>query len=162
MVELKIVKVEDIYEIRYKVLRPEALDISAAMFDGDLEATSIHFEAFVDGVAAGCLSIIRKSNPAFTEKIQYQMRGLAVYAQFRNQGIAKALIKLVEFHAFVNRKADRIWLNGRTSVMELYDKMNYEKTGEPFMIRNVCEHVLLSKKLENYKTCCCEVEIKKD
>ncbi|HPG91913.1 MAG TPA: GNAT family N-acetyltransferase [Clostridia bacterium] len=144
-VELRQVDVREIYDLRQRLLRPDQ-PIESVHFSGDELDTTKHAGLFLDGKLIGCASIMIADNPAFDEKKQYQMRGVAVEKEYQGQGYGKAVVKYLEFLA-LNRGIDFIWMNARTDVRKFYETLGYEAYGEEFMIPSVCPHIVMRKKI---------------
>ena len=118
------------------------------MFDGDNEQETVHIALYDNKILAGCVSLMRKRNEKFEENCQYQMRGMAVYPEFQNQGYGHALLEYADYIAFKVKGADRVWFNARLNAVKLYKSFAYEAIGNSFMIEGVCEHILMTKTKE--------------
>ncbi|MDD4292147.1 MAG: GNAT family N-acetyltransferase [Clostridia bacterium] len=156
MIEIKRVSADCVYEIRKKILRPNAESLNAVHFDGDFAEGTCHFCAYIDGNVASCVSVMPVKNDGSKA---FQMRGLATYPEYRKQGLAKALVKAAEYYSFYECGCDLLWLNARVDVSEFYVRLGYTACGEPFMIPDVCMHIKMCKDKPEYekeRRCCCD------
>lgn len=147
------VEVKDIYRLRLRNLR-QGRPIDTVHFVGDELDTTLHFAIFADEVMVGCASLMVSANDSFEEKKQYQLRGMAVDEQYRKQGYGNALLKYAEWLA-LNRKIDFIWLNARCDVQNFYAHFGYLPQGEPFEIPDVCQHIVMYKRIQPHACHCC-------
>lgn len=139
------VSVSEIYAIRQRNLRA-GKPIETVHFTGDDLLSTIHFALFEEDVLVGCASLMLSNNSVFAETDQYQLRGMAVDAPFRNKGYGTALLRYAEWLA-LNRRHDFIWFNARCDVQGFYTSNGYTAIGESFMIPDVCMHVVMCKKI---------------
>lgn len=90
-----------------------------------------------------------KNNIALlAEKNQYQIRGMAILENYRNKELGKKLIFHCEQYS-MNQNANLIWFDARKTLLVYIKKMAYQRTGMPFEIENIGEHVVMFKELRN-------------
>lgn len=132
------------YSVRLPVLR-KGKPIESCHFEGDdLESTQ-HFGLYWSQELVGIISLFQKNNPSFSEKNQYQIRGMAVLENHRKKDFGKALIIHSEEEC-KNQGVNLIWFNARMEAVGFYEKMGYEKKGTPFDIPDVGKHIVMFKK----------------
>lgn len=143
--ELKQVSVEEILTLRHQVLRP-GKPLSTARFEGDEQETTYHFAVILESKIQGCVSFMLKFNPKLVQKPSYQLRGMAIDANCRGQGIGRQLLEYAENQLKLNL-VQLIWCNVRISSVEFYIKNAYLQIGEQFDIPGVGPHVMMYKSL---------------
>ena len=145
MAILKKITASETYSVRLPVLR-KGKSVESCQFDGDHLATTIHFGLYLNQELIGIVSLFQKSNPLFPEKKQFQIRGMAVLENQRKKDFGKTLLIHCEKECR-NQDANLIWFNARTEAVGFYEKMGYQKTGTPFEIPDVGEHIIMLKKI---------------
>ena len=142
---LKIVKSEDLLNLRSKILRNN-LDPNLCRFPGDTEIYSFHIGAFNRNTLVGGVSVMK--NECKKKKLPncFQLRGLFVDKEFQYNGIGKTIVNFVE-----NRLRDRgvnyLWMNARESAVLFYLKLNYTNSKISYLINEIGIHYLMYKKL---------------
>lgn len=147
MQNIKEITAKETFSVRHPVLR-SGKPIKSCHFDGDDLDTTIHFGLFYEQELCGVLSLFKNTNDLFAEKIQYQIRGMAVLENCRKKGFGEALVFHCEKYC-ISQNADSIWFNARKDAVGFYEKMAYQKKGMPFEIENIGEHVVMIKKLRS-------------
>lgn len=135
------------YSVRLPVLR-KGKTLESCHFDGDDLETTIHFGLYLNQELVGVVSLFQKNNPLFSEKNQFQIRGMAVLESQRKKDFGKKLILYCE-EKCKNSNTDLIWFNARIEATPFYEKMGYLKIGKPFEIPDVGEHIMMLKKIRN-------------
>ena len=142
---LKIVKSEDLLDLRSKILRNN-LDPNLCRFPGDTEINSFHIGAFNRNTLVGGVSVMK--NECKKKKLSncFQLRGLFVDKEFQHNGIGKTIVNFVE-----NRLRDSgvnyLWMNARESAVLFYLKLNYTNSKISYLINEIGLHYLMYKKL---------------
>ena len=142
---LKIVKSEDLLDLRSKILRNN-LDPNLCRFPGDTEINSFHIGAFNRNTLVGGVSVMK--NECKKKKLPncFQLRGLFVDIEFQKNGIGKTIVNFVE-----NRLRDSgvnyLWMNARESAVLFYLKLNYTNSKISYLINEIGLHYLIYKKL---------------
>ena len=142
---LKIVKSEDLLNLRSKILRNN-LDPNLCRFPGDTEINSFHIGAFNRNTLVGGVSVMK--NECKKKKLPncFQLRGLFVDKEFQHNGIGKTIVNFVE-----NRLRDSgvnyLWMNARESAVLFYLKLNYTNSKISYLINEIGLHYLMYKKL---------------
>ena len=142
---LKIVKSEDLLNLRSKILRNN-LDPNLCRFPGDTEINSLHIGAFNRNTLVGGVSVMK--NECKKKKLPncFQLRGLFVDKEFQKNGIGKTIVNFVE-----NRLRDSgvnyLWMNARESAVLFYLKLNYSNSKISYVINEIGLHYLMYKKL---------------
>lgn len=144
--ELRIEKITSMttYPMRHAVLRP-GKPIETCVFAGDDLPSTTHWGAYVEEKLGGILSVYKQAHPNFSEAIQFQLRGMAVFPDFQGQSIGKQLLLAVENAMFTTQDV-RIWCNARSSAVGFYALLGYETVGDEFDIPEVGPHFIMTKK----------------
>jgi len=145
MIEIKEIPTELTYLIRQPVLRA-GKPIESCFFEGDNLDTTTHFGIFIDKVLAGVISVFLNSSNNFTEKKQFQLRGMAISDSVQNKGFGKLLLDCAEKEVFRKNKNAVIWFNARASAVDFYKKSAYQIIGQPFEIEEIGTHYSMYKK----------------
>ena len=142
---LKIVKSEDLLNLRSKILRNN-LDPNLCRFPGDKEINSFHLGAFNGNTLIGGVSVMKNECKKKELPNCYQLRGLFVDKEFQHNGIGKTIVNFVE-----NRLRDSgvnyLWMNARESAVLFYLKLNYSNSKISYVINEIGLHYLMYKKL---------------
>lgn len=68
---------------------------------------------------------------------------MAVLFEYQGQGLGKELLLAGEKELQKTCEKPLLWFNARESAVDFYSKFGYSKIGEPFMIPNVCVHIVM-------------------
>ena len=134
-----------VYAVRHPVLRPGKI-IESCIFEGDELSTTVHFGIFSANELAGVASLFLKKSDLFSEKHQFQLRGMAILKQFQNQGFGKLLLDYAEGFAR-DKRSDLLWFNARLIAVPFYKSCGYEIVGDAFDIGDIGAHYVMFKKL---------------
>ncbi|MES2812367.1 MAG: GNAT family N-acetyltransferase [Bacteroidota bacterium] len=145
MTKIKDIPPELTYAIRQAVLR-KGRPIEDCYFEGDYLDTTKHFGLFIDNSLAGVASVFENKNDNFSEKSQFQLRGMAVLDSFQKMGLGKLLLTEIENLIF-QKKENLIWFNAREKAVDFYKKCNYQIIDKPFEINEIGTHYIMYKKL---------------
>lgn len=142
---LKIVKSDDLLNLRSKILRNN-LDPNLCRFPGDKEKNSFHIGAFNGNTLIGGVSVMKNECKKKELPNCFQLRGLFVDKEFQHNGIGKTIVNFVE-----NRLRDSgvnyLWMNARESAVLFYLKLNYSNSKISYVINEIGLHYLMYKKL---------------
>ena len=142
---LKIVKSDDLLNLRSKILRNN-LDPNLCRFPGDKEINSFHIGAFNENNLIGGVSVMKNECKKKELPNCFQLRGLFVDKEFQHNGIGKTIVNFVE-----NRLRDSgvnyLWMNARESAVLFYLKLNYSNSKISYVINEIGLHYLMYKKL---------------
>ena len=140
--------VERIIELRRAELRP-GRPVEAAAFEGDGDAASRHFGAFLGPEVVGCVSLlpsIWRGEPA------YRLRGMAVRADLARRGIGGMLLRFAERALSDELGVERLWCNARLHAAPFYEKHGWVIASERFDIPGVGPHYRMCKMPEGLET----------
>ena len=142
---LKIVKSDDLLNLRSKILRNN-LDPNLCRFPGDKEINSFHIGAFNGNTLIGGVSVMKNECKKKELPNCFQLRGLFVDKEFQHNGIGKTIVNFVE-----NRLRDSgvnyLWMNARESAVLFYLKLNYSNSKISYVINEIGLHYLMYKKV---------------
>jgi GNAT superfamily N-acetyltransferase len=142
---LKIVKSDDLLNLRSKILRNN-LDPNLCRFPGDKKINSFHVGAFNGNTLIGGVSVMKNECKKKELPNCFQLRGLFVDKEFQYNGIGKTIVNFVE-----NRLRDSgvnyLWMNARESAVLFYLKLNYSNSKISYVINEIGLHYLMYKKL---------------
>lgn len=139
----KTISTGETYLVRHPVLRPGKA-IETCRFEGDDLPSTVHFGIFDREILIGVLSLFDASNIGIAAETQLQFRGMAVLASYQNKGIGAILMEFAE-NQIKAKSGAIIWLNAREKALTFYEKMGYQKTGEPFIIGDIGIHYVMYK-----------------
>lgn len=144
-IEIKQITPQDTYHIRHKILRPNQ-SIETCKYEGDFFLRTFHLGAFYHRKLISIVSFHHKSNPLFREENQYQLRGMATLAEYRNQQVGGSLLLYGE-KILRNRNARLLWCNARVTASNFYKKFGLREYGEVFIIESIGPHQVMYKNL---------------
>jgi len=147
MQNIKKITALETYSVRHPVLR-NGKPLTSCQFDGDDLETTHHFGYFLKNELIGVISLFQQNNETFTANNQYQIRGMAVLKQHQKKGFGEALVLFCESYC-KTLNTSLIWFNARIVAVGFYEKTGYQKTGPPFEITGVGEHLVMFKKIKN-------------
>lgn len=142
---LKIVKSEDLLNLRSKILRNN-LDPNLCRFPGDKEINSFHLGAFNGNTLIGGVSVMKNECKKKELPNCFQLRGLFVDKEFQHNGIGKTIVNFVE-NRLRYSGVNYLWMNARESAVLFYLKLNYSNSKISYVINEIGLHYLMYKKL---------------
>lgn len=145
MIEIIKITYQETFSVRHPVLR-EGKPIESCFFEGDDLKTTKHFGLFIAKKIVGVVSIYKNKNSNFKSDNPFQIRGMAVLNIFRKKGFGELLVLHCEKY-ILEQNGDLIWFNARELAVGFYEKLNYVKWGDSFLIADVGKHYIMYKKL---------------
>ncbi len=142
---IKQIPPEETYIVRHPILRA-GHPIESCVFDGDNLETTFHIGIFSEEKLLGVCSFFNNNHPSFSEKKQYQLRGMAIVESYQKQGLGQLLLKHGE-SILKTKHADLVWCNARETAIHFYAKNEFQITGNPFNIETVGIHYVMYKPL---------------
>jgi len=136
-ITIRRVTVESILPLRHRILRA-GLPAEAAAFDGDADASTLHYAACRGAEPVACLSLMAS---AWEGRPAWQLRGMATDAPEQGRGLGRRLLE----HAVAEGRRtapDRLfWCNARTSAIGFYERFGWRVASERFDIPTAGPHV---------------------
>lgn len=145
MKKIKKVDSKEVLVVRHPVLRA-GMPIESCIFDGDTLETTVHFGFFIDEKIIGVLSVFKNNNAIFQSDKQFQIRGMAILADYQKNGYGEQLIYHAENY-IKNLNGELIWFNARENAVGFYKKLDYISQNKAFMIANIGVHYIMKKDL---------------
>lgn len=133
------------FEVRHPVLR-EGKPLESCHFEGDTLATTFHLGYFINQQLVGVVTMMENKLASINSEKSFQLRGMAVLASFQKRGIGDALVKKAE-EITIARRGTFIWMNAREIAVLFYEKLGYQKYGNPFTIPKIGLHYVMIKTL---------------
>jgi predicted GNAT family N-acyltransferase len=144
MIEIRRARIDEIIDLRWKILRA-GLGREFADFPGDDEPTTYHFGAFNgSGEVVGCATFVRRP---WQDKPAWQLRGMAVREDLRGGGIGAQLLEVAERALAEERFSNQLWCNARTPATKFYERLGWQKVGEEFIAETAGPHFKMTKAL---------------
>ncbi len=140
---IKEITAKKAYEVRHPVLR-EGKPIDSCRFDGDDLPTTFHLGYFANDQLVGVVTLLEKNHATLETEKAFQLRGMAVLTNFQKRGIGDALVKKAET-MIQQRGGTFVWMNAREIAVRFYEKLGYQKHGEPFSIPKIGLHFVMIK-----------------
>ncbi|WP_046757283.1 GNAT family N-acetyltransferase [Kordia jejudonensis] len=140
---IKEITAKKAYEVRHPVLR-EGKPLDSSRFDGDDLPTTFHLGYFIDEQLVGVVSLLERDHATLKVEKAFQLRGMAVLTSFQKRGIGDALVTKAET-MIQERGGTFMWMNAREIAVRFYEKLGYEKHGEPFSIPKIGLHFVMIK-----------------
>ena len=143
MIEIKIIKAEETYDIRKKILRDNIP--LPYKFNGDLDNDTFHLGAFKNNKLIAVSSFMKVANDNF-KGAQFQLRGMATLTEY--QGLKAGKLMLEQACLILkNINIDVIWCNARLSAIYFYEKQGFVTFGPQFEIDLIGSHFTMYKNL---------------
>ena len=143
-IKIQQINTEEAYPVRQVILRP-GRPAHTCCFDGDHDNNTFHFGAVDKNTLAGICSVYQKAPPKQQGNHYWQIRGMAVLAEYQGQNIGTLLLNYCL--DFITQKAQQpiFWCNARIAAANLYKRQGFEIIGEQFEIPDVGPHYLMLK-----------------
>lgn len=139
---------DEVIDVRARILRA-GMDPATAHFPGDEHSCAVHVVARLGGQVVGVGSLIPE---AIGDRPALRLRGMAVEAEFRSQGIGAAILeRLLEV---ADARPDEIsstepgvgepepiWCLARVGARSLYERHGFVAVGAEFVIEGIGAHV---------------------
>ena len=126
--------------------RQEGKPIDSCHFEGDDLPTTFHLGYYTNNQLVGVVTLMKNNREDVTTTKAFQLRGMAVLANFQKRGIGDALVKKSE-EMIRARGGTLIWMNAREIAVRFYEKLGYQKHAEPFNIPKIGLHFVMIKTL---------------
>lgn len=127
--------------LRAAILRP-GQTIAQQVYPNDDAPGSFHAGAFLQDELVGIASVFHEAPPGEQDPGAWRLRGMAVQADFRRQGIGKRLLERCLEH--IQRQGGKsLWCNGRVSALTFYHQLGFQERGEIFHVPESGPHYQL-------------------
>lgn len=143
MITVKKITAEDCYLIRQKVLWQHK-ELSDCGIDIDQEEGAFHLGAYLEGKLLSIASFFVQKNNKLPDKPQYRLRAMASMPEAQNKGCARALLAFA-FKELDERKQSLLWCDAREVAIGFYEKLGFQKIGQPYEIPIIGTHYLMVK-----------------
>lgn len=143
--EVRQITTQETYEVRHPVLRP-GRPLEDCIFDNDDAETTFHLGLFFKDQLIGIATFMKKQNELITMGLHYQLRGMAVLADFQNKGLGNLLIEQAIAH-IEPYQITHLWCNAREKAKNFYLRQGFEVIGKPFDIPRIGKHYIMVKPL---------------
>ena len=140
--EVKPVAAADVLPLRQLILRP-GKPLAECVFGGDDAVDTGHFGVFVSGRLVGIASICREASPGPANRDAWRLRGMAVAAEHRRQGLGGLLVHACLEHTR-RHGATLVWCYARTAAVGLYRQAGFRTVGDEFVIPDVGPHYVMT------------------
>lgn len=119
-------------DLRRRILRPDHASDALAARPGDDDPLTAHFGSFEGARLVAIATVMRESEPETPGAAHvWRIRGVATEEDARGRGHGAAVIRACIAHARAHG-ATLVWLNGRVSSADFYQKLGLEVSGEAF------------------------------
>lgn len=145
MAVIKEITPAETHPIRRLVLRDNRP--VSVYFNGDEAALSFHLGILKDDEIVGIASFMAHPNDAFSEKRQYQLRGMAILSELRGKGLGVALLNK-GIAILKERQTDLLWCNARVVAVPFYEKLGFSIVGGVFEVPKIGPHYKMKFKIK--------------
>ena len=142
---VKEVNLNEIIDIRHKILRPNQTR-DECFYDTDKSEEVFHLGAFDNEKLVSIASFHRENNKDLGFENQFRLRGMATLEDYRKQGAGREIIEYA-IKQLKTKGIECLWCNGRTSVIDYYEKLGFEIFGEEFDYPPIGMHIVLYRKI---------------
>ncbi|HFS67018.1 MAG TPA: GNAT family N-acetyltransferase [Flavobacteriia bacterium] len=143
MLKIKEIDATETYPVRLKVLKTNKN--YQYKYQGDFDEKTKHFGVFDTNNLIGIVSVMETNHPKLVNNA-IQLRGMAIDEAYQKKGIGKLLVRHIE-KKYSNK--DLIWCNARDYAVGFYNSLGFSIFGKKFYIKNVCDHFVMYKNLNN-------------
>jgi len=135
----------EVLELRRVVLR-DGGPLESARFPGDEDADTIHVLAWAEGALVGVGTLMREAlAPRSREPgSQWRVRGMAVDASWRGQGIGSRMLEALLGAA--PEDAGLLWCRARLRAVPLYARHGFVPEGEVYEIAGIGPHLTMVRR----------------
>jgi GNAT superfamily N-acetyltransferase len=140
-VTIRPVRLEEILDLRWRVLRA-GLPRQTAVFAGDESASALHAAALRGERVVGCATLHESQ---WNEAAAWQLRGMAVDADMRRQGVGRRLLEGIDALLAGRGQTLRLWCNAREVAVGFYLRMGWKVASERFVIETAGPHFKMSR-----------------
>lgn len=145
MVELILVKAADCRPLRERILRPGQAP-SAYTYAADEDPRALHFGLRAGKVLVGVASLLPEARsatgPGGAGPEPWRLRGMAVEADRRGQGLGRMLLQAVQ--AVAQQRGGGLWFTARVGVRPFYERFGCRAEGGIFDLPGGGPHVLMT------------------
>lgn len=163
MLEIRLVDLQAILELRHMVLRPHQ-SIEDCLYPSDGEISTFHLGAFLDGKLISTVSFNQENCEIFSDEVpetladksigdlllgisdQYRLRAMATLPEFQKMGVGRQVVAFGE-NILKQRGVNFLWCKGRVNVQAYYTRLGFKPYGEPFDYPPIGMHIVLTKTL---------------
>ncbi|QDG53117.1 GNAT family N-acetyltransferase [Persicimonas caeni] len=140
---------EQVQPLRTKILRPHFDEGELCEFVQDHHHDTAHYGIVDrDFDVHAVVTYIHKECPHKPGVEALQLRGMCVDEPMQRRGLGERLLEGSLGQLAVRFPSVKIvWCNARTSAVEFYEKMGFEKIGEVFEVDRIGPHVVMWKTL---------------
>ena len=149
MYQIKQILAEETCVVRQAVLRI-GKPIETCVFDGDSKKDTFHLGIFSKIELIGVASFIKNNSKLFSEKNQYQLRGMAILKNFQQQGLGTLILNEAQ-NILLQNKTELLWFHARELAVTFYKKQGFIIVGDSFIIPNIGIHYVMYKKITSQK-----------
>ena len=145
VIKIKEINASETYAVRHPILREER-PIEDCVFEGDDLKTTFHLGLFNESELIGVVSFRMYPSNYFSEKNQYQLRGMAILKEFQGKGLGELLLKHAET-LLIEKNTKIIWCNAREIAVNFYKRNGFKIIGDSFTIPKIGMHFVMYKEL---------------
>lgn len=145
MITIKLINAKATYPIRHSVLR-KGKPIETCVFKGDMLPTTLHIGLFFNNKLSGVATLLTSQNDLFTNKKQYQLRGMAIIDKCQGKGLGNLIIDFIVV-LLKDKNCNILWCNAREAAKTFYVKNGFSIIGEPFNIEGIGKHFIMHRSL---------------
>ncbi|MFT7464961.1 MAG: putative N-acetyltransferase YhbS [Pseudohongiellaceae bacterium] len=139
MVELVLVKAEDVRPLRRQVLRPGKAAKSSE-YEGDDDSRTMHAVFKDEKTIVGAVSLFHDPRGDVESEV-WRVRGMAVLPERQGEGIGGRLLGAVK--AVAEKRGGGVWANVRMTALPFYSAQGFKVDSNEFKIPGLGEHVVM-------------------
>lgn len=148
MIEIREMTWREAAPLRTKILRPGYPPGELATYDADAAPHTLHVGALQGERVVGVATFLVDPWPGAPEVPAVRLRGMAVEAGLRGQGVgADIMVFALERLPALRPECDWLWCNARIRARSFYERLGLEGVGEVFEIDGIGPHVRMRRRL---------------
>lgn len=143
----------DTRPLRQQLLR-QGVPLDKLVYDGDLDAHTLHVGAFVDGQQVGVATVMRQpptmskgtpaDHPAPDSPTAWRLRGMATTESVRGSGLGGAMLLACIGHV-ATQGGTFLWCDARLVALGFYARYGFAVLGEPYTVPTVGPHRFMQR-----------------
>lgn len=141
LVSVKEITASATYPVRHKVLR-QGKPIESCAFNNDELASTFHFGLYYYNELIGVASFLKNAHAQFSNKNQYQLRGMAILQQFQGKKFGELLLN-ESLKTLKTKGITFTWCNAREQAVGFYINYGFQVAGNAFQIPEIGTHFVM-------------------
>lgn len=142
-ISVRSIRAREAQPLRAAILRPGQTS-EQQVYPNDEAPGSFHAGVYLDGKLVGIASVFHESPPGEDDEDAWRLRGMAVHAEARRQGIGRLLLECC-LEYIQAQGGERLWCNGRVTALAFYHNLGFKERGQIFDVPESGPHYQMER-----------------